>query len=132
MTLRRVEHLHLGHVLFIGLAQVLALVPGTSRSGITITAGRLLGMERPEAARFSMLLSIPTILGAGVVTGAELTVSGDLRLGQDILISAGLAFITGLTAIAVMMSWLRRAGLMPFVMYRLVLGGGLLCWIYVI
>lgn len=130
MTVCRVEHLHAGHVLFIGLAQVLALVPGTSRSGITMTAGRLLGMERQEAARFSMLLSIPTILGAGVLGGAELAASGDVTLGQDILLSAGLAFVTGLVAIAAMMSWLRRAGFTPFVLYRLALGAGLLYWVY--
>ena len=130
MTVRRVEHLHGGHVLFIGLAQVLALVPGTSRSGVTMTAGRLLGMERQAAARFSMLLSIPTILGAGVLGGAELASGTDVTLGQDVLLSAGLAFVTGLMAIAGMMSWLRRAGFTPFVLYRLALGAGLLFWIY--
>ena len=130
MTVRRIEHLHGGHVLFIGLAQVLALVPGTSRSGITMTAGRLLGMERQEAARFSMLLSIPTILGAGVLGGVELAGGADVTLGQDALLPAGLAFATGLIAIAVMMSWLRRARFTPFVLYRLTLGAGLLYWIY--
>jgi len=130
MTMRRVEHLNNGHVLFIGLAQVLALVPGCSRSGITMTAGRLLGMERTEAARFSMLLSIPVILGAGVLAGAELTLSGNVQLGQETLLSAGLAFVTGLMAIAIMMNWLRRARYTPFVLYRLALGGVLLYWIY--
>ena len=130
MTVRRVEHLQGSHVLFIGLAQVLALVPGTSRAGITMTAGRLLGMERQEAARFSMLLSMPTILGAGALGGAELAGEAGVTLGQDVLLSAGLAFITGLIAIAVMMSWLRRAGFAPFVLYRLALGAGLLYWIY--
>ncbi|MEE2689371.1 MAG: undecaprenyl-diphosphate phosphatase, partial [Pseudomonadota bacterium] len=130
MTMRRVEHLNNRHVLFIGLAQVLALVPGCSRSGITMTAGRLLGMERIEAARFSMLLSIPVILGAGVLAGAELTLSGNVQLGQETLLSAGLAFVTGLMAIAIMMNWLRRARYTPFVLYRLALGGVLLYWIY--
>ena len=130
MTMRRVEHLHGGHILFIGLAQVLALVPGTSRSGVTMTAGRLLGLERTEAARFSMILSIPVILGAGMLNVAELMSNGDVRLGQDVIVSAGLAFITGLIAISIMMSWLRRAGLTPFMLYRLALGGGLLYWIY--
>ena len=130
MTLRRVEHLQVGQVLFIGLAQILALVPGTSRAGITMTAGRLLGMERQEAARFSMLLSIPTILGAGVLGGAKLASESDFTLSQDVLLSAGFAFVTGLIGIAVMMSWLRRAGFAPFVLYRLVLGAGILYWIY--
>ena len=132
MTVRRIEHLNFGNVIFIGLAQVLALIPGTSRSGITMTAGRFIGMERTEAARFSMLLSIPTILGAGVLAAVDLGQSGDFELGQDVLLSAGLAFITGLLSIVMMMRWLSRAGFTPFVLYRLALGAGLLYWIYAV
>ena len=77
-----------------------------------------------------MLLSIPVILGAGVLAGAELTLSGNVQLGQETLLSAGLAFVTGLMAIAIMMNWLRRARYTPFVLYRLALGGVLLYWIY--
>ena len=130
MTLRSIEHLNWGGVLFIGMMQVLALIPGTSRSGITMTAGRLLGMERPEAARFSMLLSIPTILGAGALSGYELYQSGDVALGRDALISALLAFVTAILAIWALMLWLRRAGFTPFVLYRIVLAVGLLYWVY--
>ena len=132
MTVWRIEHLKFGNAIFIGLAQVLALIPGTSRSGITMTAGRFLGMERTEAARFSMLLSIPTILGAGVLAAADMGQSGDFELGQDVLLSAGLAFITGLLSIVMMMRWLSRAGFTPFVLYRLALGAGLLYWIYAV
>jgi len=132
MTVRRIEHLNFGNAIFIGLAQVLALIPGTSRSGITMTAGRFIGMERTEAARFSMLLSIPTILGAGVLAAVDLGQSGDFELGQDVLLSAGLAFITGLLSIVMMMRWLSRAGFTPFVLYRLALGAGLLYWIYAV
>ena len=130
MTVRRIEHLGLGNALFIGLMQVLALVPGTSRSGITMTAGRMLGLERAEAARFSLLLSIPTILGAGVLGAFELHQRGDVALDRDVLISVALAFVTGLLAIAVMMRWLRHARFTPFVIYRIVLGAGLLYWLY--
>ena len=130
MTVRRVEHLSLWNALFIGVAQVLALIPGTSRSGITMTAGRFLGLERAEAARFSLLLSIPTILGAGVLGGLELRESSDIQLGQDVLLAIGLSFVAGLISIAVMMHWLSRAGFTPFVIYRLLLGGALLYWIY--
>jgi undecaprenyl-diphosphatase len=130
MTVRRIEHLKFGNVIFIGLAQVLALIPGTSRSGITMTAGRFLGMERMEAARFSMLLSIPTILGAGVLAATDLGESGDFELGQDVILSAGIAFIAGLLSIVIMMQWLSRAGFTPFILYRLALGAGLLYWIY--
>src|SRR3989338_5913738 len=72
MTVRRIEHLGLGDVVIIGLAQVLALIPGTSRAGITVTAARFLGLERQDSARFSMLLSIPVIVGAGSLKGWDL------------------------------------------------------------
>jgi undecaprenyl-diphosphatase len=130
MTVRRIEHLKFGNAIFIGLAQVLALVPGTSRSGITMTAGRFLGMERTEAARFSMLLSIPVILGAGVLAATDLGQSGNFEIGRDVMLSAGIAFITGLLSIVIMMRWLGRAGFTPFVLYRLALGAGLLYWNY--
>lgn len=131
MTVHRVEHIGPTNALIIGLAQVLALVPGTSRSGITMTAARFLGMERAEAARFSLLLSIPTIAGAGLLVGLELYDSGDVQLGLDALIAAGLAFIAALGAIALMMRWLEHAGFTPFVIYRLALGGALLYWVYI-
>ena len=69
LTVRRVEHMGMGQALAIGVAQTLAFVPGTSRSGITIVAARLFGYERAEAARFSFLLSIPAILAAGLLEG---------------------------------------------------------------
>ncbi len=130
MTVRRIEHIGLGDAVIIGLAQALALVPGTSRSGITMAAGRLLGMERTEAARFSMLLSIPAILGAGTLKGLELYRSGDAALTNDALVVGGLAFIVALIAISLMMAWLRRATFTPFVVYRVLLGGGLLALAY--
>ena len=130
MTLRRVEHLGIGDAIIIGLAQVLALIPGTSRSGITMSAARMLGMERADAARFSMLLSIPTILGAGTLAGLELYQSGDARLTSDAFLAAGLAFIAALISIAVLMAWLKRSSFTPFVIYRIILGCGLLAFSY--
>lgn len=130
MTLRKIEHLSWGSALFIGLMQVLALIPGTSRSGITITAARVLGMERQEAARFSMLMSIPTILGAGILSGYDLYLSGDIALGLDVLIAAALAFLTAMIAIWGLMQWLRNASFTPFVLYRIILAAGLLYWVY--
>lgn len=130
MTVRRLEHLRSGDVIIIGMAQVLALVPGTSRSGITMTAGRLLGLERKEAARFSLLLSIPVIIGAGALKGWDLYQAGDTQLTSDALLAAGMAFATALFAIAAMMAWLRRATFTPFVVYRVCLGGFLLAVVY--
>ena len=130
LTIRRIEHMKLGAALAIGLAQALALVPGTSRSGITMTAARLSGFERPEAARFSMLLSIPVILGAGVLSGLELYEVADARLTATAAVAAVLAFGAALAAIALLMRLLRSATFTPFVVYRVLLGIGLLVWVY--
>lgn len=126
LSVRRVEHLTYGDALMIGVAQAVALIPGTSRSGITMTAGRLLGMERTEAARYSMLLSIPVILAAGSVATLDVLEAGDLALGIDALMAAALAFLSAWIAIAVLMRWLRVASFLPFVIYRLILGTVLL------
>lgn len=133
-TTHRLDRMTAGQALVVGLAQVLSLVPGTSRAGITITAARLLGYERREAARFAMLLSIPTILAAGALAAYDIyrtsSLGPGLGLGLDALIAALLAFLAALAAIAGMMRWLRRATFTPFVVYRILLGGGLLAWIY--
>ncbi|MGB0749753.1 MAG: undecaprenyl-diphosphate phosphatase [Magnetospiraceae bacterium] len=108
--------------LVIGASQILALLPGTSRSGITMTTARLLGMDRDEAARFSMLLSIPTILGAGLLAVKDLLEADNAAITGDALLAAILAGITAWVAIAALMAWLKRAGFGPFVIYRVILG----------
>ncbi len=114
-----------------GLAQALALVPGTSRSGITMTAGRLLGFRRTEAARLSLLMAIPVTLAAGALEAAELVRSGTYALTADVALGALLAFGAALGALAVMMRMFRREWTMlPFVLYRLALGGVLLALAY--
>lgn len=130
MTVQRMEHLGAFGALAIGLSQILALIPGTSRSGITMTAGRFLGMERAEAARFSLLLSIPTIIGAGTLKGVEVWQAGDIALGYDAAIAIGFSFVAGLASIAAMMRWLQTSGFGPFVVYRIALGILLLWWVY--
>ncbi|MDD9877574.1 MAG: undecaprenyl-diphosphate phosphatase [Magnetovibrio sp.] len=130
MTLRRIEHLRLGDAVIIGIVQALALIPGTSRSGICMTAGRMMGMERQDAARFAMLLGIPAITGAGVLKGYELWKLGDAQLTADVFMAAGLALATALIAIALMMAWLKRASFTPFAVYRIILGGFLLALAY--
>jgi len=130
LTIRRIEHMDWRAALIIGLFQTLALVPGTSRSGITMTAARLLGFERPEAARFSLLMSIPVILAAGTLAGIDLAREGSVRLTFEAALAALLAFIAALLAIAAMMGWLRRATFAPFVAYRIVLGAALLAAVY--
>lgn len=116
--------------LVIGLAQIMALIPGTSRSGVTMTAARSMGFNRRDAARFSLLLGIPTILGAGVLSGYDLYQAGDLMLGLDVLIALLLSFASALVAIYLMMRWLEKASFTIFVIYRILLGVGLLTIIY--
>ncbi len=130
MTFRRIDHMTFSAGMIIGLAQVLALIPGTSRSGITMTAARFLGFERVEAARFSLLLAIPAILGAGSLAGYDLYESGNVVLGHEALVGAVLAFVVALLSIMLMIGWLRRASFTPFVLYRILLGAALLWWGY--
>jgi len=130
MTLRRMEHMTWSSAIMIGVAQVLALIPGTSRSGITMMAARFMGFEREAAARFSLLLSIPVIAAAALLAGKDVYDSGDLALSQATLLAAGMSFVAAMFAIWLMMAWLKRATFTPFVIYRLILGVGLLAWIY--
>ena len=112
--------------MLIGFGQVLALIPGVSRSGICMTMGRAVGMNRVDSARFALLLSIPTILGAGTLAGLDLYESGNAQLGQDALVGGALAFVSAWFAILLMMRWLKHATFTPFVLYRLALGALLL------
>ena len=130
LTVKDIEHMTLGNALVIGLAQTLSLVPGASRAGITMTAARWLGYNRSEAARFSLLLSIPTILGAGALAFKGLTEQGDIQLESDAYLAGGLSFVAALIATPAMMNWLRRATFTPFVIYRVVLGIFLLYQVY--
>ena len=114
----------------VGCAQVLALIPGTSRSGITMTAGRFLGYTRTESAHFSLLLSIVAIAGAGTLAGLDIYQSGNTELGLEAFIAAALSFIAGWVSIALMMRWLEKSTFTPFAIYRVILGIILLSLIY--
>lgn len=114
----------------IGLAQALALIPGTSRSGITITAGLLLGLKREAAARFSFLLSIPLILAAGLLKTLELVGEGAGADWSAILLGTLFSFISALVCIHLFLTFLERIGMLPFVIYRLLLGGLLLLMLW--
>lgn len=108
--------------IIMGLWQVLALIPGTSRSGITITGARRLGYARSEAARLSMLMSIPTIAASGVLLGGEVIATADAAAARDGAIAAGFAFLAALAALWGMMTLLKRVSFTPYVAYRVVLG----------
>ncbi len=113
----------LSQAIFIGMAQAIALIPGTSRSGITMTAAMLMGYERSAAARFSFLLSIPLILLAGGYKGCELLMSGnDIPWGMitmGVLVSCISAYI----CIYFFLKLIEQLSMLPFVIYRLALGG---------
>ena len=123
--IKRMESMTWRSAIIIGLAQALALIPGTSRSGVTISAARFLGIERPDAARYSFLLGIPAISAAGLLTALEAYQSG-AGIPSDALLAALFTFFTALLAIAFLMALIRRMSFAPFVLYRLVLGVGLL------
>ena len=113
-------------VLIIGLAQVLALIPGTSRSGITITAGLALGLTRSAAARFSFLLSIPTIMAAGGLATVDLLQQPTAVQWSVLLLGVVVSAVSAYLCIYYFLRLLERLGMWPFVLYRLVLGIGLL------
>ena len=127
---RRLREMDAGDALIVGMLQILALIPGTSRAGITMTAGRMLGFSRHESARFALLLGMPAIAGAGLLTGIDLAQSGDARLTLMAVMAAGLACGAAWLAIAVMMRWLTSASFTPFVIYRVVLGAAILGYVY--
>ncbi|MGI9333597.1 MAG: undecaprenyl-diphosphate phosphatase [Gammaproteobacteria bacterium] len=106
----------------IGLAQALALIPGTSRSGITITAGLALGLTRDAAARFSFLLSIPLIASAGLLKAKEAFELGDPGVWSSLVAGAIISGVVAYLTIHFFLKLLERIGLMPFVVYRLILG----------
>jgi undecaprenyl-diphosphatase len=112
--------------LIIGVAQALALVPGTSRSGVTITAGRLLGFERQDAARFSFLLSAPVILLATLYKGFEL-VTGDMAVAwSELALGVAVSAVVAYLSIEFFMRFVTRIGLAPFALYRLILAAVIL------
>ncbi|KKL63455.1 hypothetical protein LCGC14_2174940 [marine sediment metagenome] len=120
----RVKNLHQftwRSALIVGCAQALALIPGVSRSGITITVALALGFDRIAAARFSFLLAIPVIVLSGGYKGMQL-----LQLTMvpwfDILLGAVLSAVTAYCCIHVFLTWINRIGMLPFVVYRMILG----------
>lgn len=114
-----------GGALIIGCAQVFALIPGTSRSGVTMTAGLLLGLSREGASRFAFLLSIPVIAGAGMLKALELSQQSVPPWGP-LSVAVLTAGVSAYLCIAVFLRLIERVGMMPFVIYRLLLGGALL------
>ena len=121
---RSIEQLGGRDGLWVGVAQAMALVPGVSRSGATITAGLFLGLDRPSAARFSFLLSVPAVVLSGLLELSSI-VSGEEGEGTgfgDLAVATLLAFVSGYAAIAFLLRFLSSHSTMIFVVYRVVLG----------
>ncbi len=123
---RDLENMKLKPALVIGMAQVLALIPGASRSGVTITMGRMLGFSADAAARFSFLLAIPVLAGAGGYGLLRMLLNDTSLAWSQFTLAVVLSAVAGWVCIAAFLALLKRFGLLPFVIYRLILGLALL------
>ena len=118
-----------GRGLIVGLAQPVALIPGTSRSGITLSAGLFAGLDRATAARFAFLLGLPITMAAGLLEASTLVRAGSTGDGLGVIaLGVATSFVAGLAAIRFLVSYLQRRTLLVFVVYRIVLGV-LLLWV---
>ncbi len=129
MNTRRMADMTWAPALIIGMAQAVALIPGVSRSGISMTAARALGFERPESARFAFLLGIPAIAGAGVLKLGE-ALHGGAHISFGMVLTMILTFFVALGTITVLMKLIRHMSFLPFAVYRVALGVVLLAVIY--
>lgn len=127
-TQKREADWSLRDAIIMGLWQALALIPGTSRSGATISAARALGYNREDGAKLAMLISIPTILASGLFLTLEVIADADMAALRDGAIAAAFAFIAALFALALMMRLLKTVSFTPYVIYRVGLGL-ILLWI---
>lgn len=131
-THKAVETLTWKDALAIGCAQCLSIIPGTSRSGITMTTARFMGFSRPEAARFSFLLAIVATAAVGAAGIFDITAIGDPQLIRDAVIAAVMTFVFALLVIVFLMKWLTRFSFLPFVVYRMCLGCALIAYLYIL
>lgn len=120
---RSLESLNWKDALLVGIAQAIALVPGTSRSGITITAGLFLGMSRQAASRFSFLLAIPITALASMVKLLEVATADVMVDWSAFLVGGAVSFVVAITAIHYFLKWLNKVGMWPYVIYRVILAG---------
>lgn len=120
---RTMDSLTWKDAVLVGCAQALALIPGTSRSGATITAGLFLGLSRETASRFSFLLAIPIITLASAVKLLDVASSDVIVDWSGFLVGGVTSFITAITAIHFFMKWLNKVGMWPYVLYRIALAG---------
>ena len=129
---RQIKQLSLRDAALMGGAQALALVPGVSRSGATLSMGRFLGYEREAATRFAFLLAIPAVIGAGIFELSEIGDVGKAHAGEadygwgPTITATIVSFVVGYAAIAWLLRWVSTKSYTPFVVYRVLLGAGVL------
>ncbi len=129
-TVKKAPQWSIKDAAIMGVWQALALIPGTSRSGATISGARSLGYAREDAAKLAMLMSIPTIIASGLLLGVEVINDMNLELAKDAAIAAVLSFVAALFALILMMRLLRSVSFTPYVIYRIILGIVLLTYAY--
>ena len=130
MTVKRVEHATFWDTTLIGVMQIAVFIPGVGRTALAMTMARFLGYERAAAARLSMLLSIPVLIVLSARSAFELGSAQITQVANTDIFGGVIGFVAGLFAVAVLMAWLRRSSFMPFVVYRLVVGGVILAMAY--
>jgi undecaprenyl-diphosphatase len=125
-------HLTLAQALTIGVAQAFAIIPGVSRSGSTITAGLFMNLKREAAARFSFLLGTPVIVGAGVKKAYDISKTG-IPAGDQMAFFVGflVAAVSGYFAIFFLLRFLQRNSTLPFIVYRVIIGLGLIALVLI-
>ena len=127
----RLDTITFRQAMLIGFAQALALIPGTSRSGITMTAALMMGFTRDAAARFSFLLSIPVIIGAGSLLTLDLVKSTEPVNWEILSLGTLVSAVSAWLCVHFFLAFINRIGLMPFVIYRMVLGVVLMSFVFV-
>jgi undecaprenyl-diphosphatase len=132
MTVRRIEHLSVGNALIIGILLAGAVVPGAGRTAMVVTACRWLGYERPDAARLSFILSVPVLLAGLVVRGAGLWQAQETVLAREPALAGVIALLGALLGMALLTLWIARRSFVPFALYRILAGAGLLALIYLV
>ena len=125
------KSLNLKDALVIGIAQTLAIIPGTSRSGIVITAGLYMGFSRFDASKYSLLLSIPVIIAATTLESINLFIEKGFFFNNEMIMGIILSFCVALIAIRLFMKWINKASLKIFVAYRIMLGILILIYAYI-
>jgi len=121
-TFSKVENLNYKHGIFLGCMQVIALIPGVSRSGICMTAARLLGMERPDSAKLSMLMGMPTLFAASLLIGFDIYSTDDIIFHYGIMLAVIISFLVAYITIGSMMKLLKHFSMAIFASYRILLG----------